>query len=213
VVVDTGSSDRTVEIAREHGARVTHFTWCDDFSAAKNFSIEQATGDWILSIDADESIATRDHSAIRATVEADAVDAVVVAQRHYVDTVLVGWQSGSGGYAEGEPYGGFIDVDCRRLFRNHPCLRFRNRVHEELVSLDSARPFVEARGTWVLHHYGKIDGAERLLGKGEAYLRIGRKKVEEQPHDPQAHYELGVQYATNDNPVFRTTYRLEEGAR
>jgi len=200
VVVDTGSSDRTVAIAREHGARVTHFTWCDDFSAAKNFSIEQATGDWILSIDADESIATRDHSAIRATVEADAVDAVVVAQRHYVDTVLVGWQSGSGGYAEGEPYGGFIDVDCRRLFRNHPCLRFRNRVHEELVSLDSARPFIEARGTWVLHHYGKTDGAERLLSKGEAYLRIGRKKVEEQPHDPQAHYELGVQFAELKQP-------------
>ena len=209
VVVDTGSTDRTIEIAREHGARVAHFDWCDDFSAAKNFSIEQATGDWILSIDADESIATRDHSAIRATVNADAacpersrrVDAIVIPQRHYVDTVLVGWQPGSGGYAEGEPYGGFIDVDCRRLFRNRPWLRFRNRVHEELVSLDPARPLIEARDAWVIHHYGKLDGLERLRAKGEAYLRIGRVKVHEHPNDPQGHYELGVQYAELERPT------------
>jgi tetratricopeptide (TPR) repeat protein/glycosyltransferase involved in cell wall biosynthesis len=203
VVVDTGSTDRTLEIAREHGARVAYFEWCDDFSAAKNFSIEQATGDWILSIDADESIAARDHRVIRAIVDADAADAVVVAHRHYVtgDTVLVGWQSGAGGYAEGESYRGFVDEDCRRLFRNRPWLRFRNRVHEELVSLDEARPLVESRSTWVLHHYGKSDGAERLRGKGEAYLRIGRTKVDEHPHDPQAHYELGVQYAELRQPV------------
>ena len=203
VVVDTGSTDRTLEIAREHGARVAHFEWRDDFSAAKNFSIEQATGDWILSIDADESIAARDHSRIRAIVDADAVDAVVVAHRHYVsgDTVLVGWQPGAGGYAEGEPFRGFVDEDCRRLFRNRPWLRFRNRVHEELVSLDEGRPLVESRGAWVLHHYGKSDGAERLRGKGEAYLRIGRKKVEDHPDDPQAHYELGVQYAELHQPI------------
>jgi tetratricopeptide (TPR) repeat protein/glycosyltransferase involved in cell wall biosynthesis len=203
VVVDTGSTDRTSEIAREHGARVAHFEWRDDFSAAKNFSIEQATGDWILSIDADEAIATRDHRLIRAIVDADAVDAVVVAHRHYVsgDTVLVGWQPGAGGYAEGESYRGFVDEDCRRLFRNRPWLRFRNRVHEELVSLDKGRPLVESRGTWVLHHYGKSDGVERLRGKGEAYLRIGRTKVDEHPRDPQVHYELGVQYAELHQPV------------
>ncbi len=57
IVVDTGSTDRTVEIAHSFGARLFHFTWQDDFSLARNFCISQATGDWILSIDADESIA------------------------------------------------------------------------------------------------------------------------------------------------------------
>ena len=197
IVVDTGSADATVDIARAHGARVCHFEWQDDFSLAKNFSIEQATGDWILSLDGDESISPRDHDAIRAVMRGDDADAVLVAQRHYLppDTVTVGWQAGSGGYDEGAPYAGFLDVDCRRLFRNRPWLRFKNPVHEELVSIDPARPLRETRGAWVIHHFGKLGERGLLQAKGEAYLRIGRKKAAEQPDDPQAHYELGIQYA------------------
>ncbi|MEE9126774.1 MAG: glycosyltransferase family 2 protein, partial [Planctomycetota bacterium] len=48
VIVDTGSTDRTVEIAEAHGAMVFHFEWCDDFAAARNFALEHATGDWVL---------------------------------------------------------------------------------------------------------------------------------------------------------------------
>ena len=54
VVVDTGSTDRTVEIAESMGAKIFYFEWCDDFSAAKNYAIEQAAGDWIAFLDADE---------------------------------------------------------------------------------------------------------------------------------------------------------------
>ena len=202
VVVDTGSSDGTVAIARAHGARVFEFAWQDDFSLARNFSIEQATGDWILAIDADESIATRDHDVIRALLRRDDADAVIVAQRHYLpsSTVTVGWQAGAGGYEEGAPYAGFLDVDCRRLFRNRPWLRFRNRVHEELVSIDSAHPMTETRGSWVIHHFGKLGDRQLLRAKGEAYLRIGRRKVSDTPDDPQAHYELGIQYSELNQP-------------
>ena len=54
VVVDTGSTDRTVQIAKAHGAEVHHFDWCDDFAAARNFALEHARGDWVLVLDADE---------------------------------------------------------------------------------------------------------------------------------------------------------------
>src|SRR5262252_4050456 len=56
IVVDTGSTDRTREIARECGARVEEFVWCDDFAAARNASIDAATTDWILVLDADERL-------------------------------------------------------------------------------------------------------------------------------------------------------------
>lgn len=68
IVVDTGSTDRTVEVAREHGAMVHHFAWCDDFSAARNFAIDQAHGDWILWLDADEELLPESIEELRASL-------------------------------------------------------------------------------------------------------------------------------------------------
>lgn len=56
ILTDTGSTDATVQIAKDYGARVSHFTWCNDFAAARNFALSQATGDWILVLDADETV-------------------------------------------------------------------------------------------------------------------------------------------------------------
>ena len=60
IVVDTGSTDRTVEIARQLGAKVYHFSWVDDFSAAKNFAISKARYEWIALLDADEYFSEED---------------------------------------------------------------------------------------------------------------------------------------------------------
>jgi tetratricopeptide (TPR) repeat protein len=56
IVVDTGSEDGTPEIASEYGAKVSYFEWCNDFAAARNYAISQASGDWILVLDADEEL-------------------------------------------------------------------------------------------------------------------------------------------------------------
>ena len=60
IVVDTGSRDRTVQIAESMGAKVYHYTWSDDFSAAKNYAISKARGEWIAFLDADETFAPGD---------------------------------------------------------------------------------------------------------------------------------------------------------
>ena len=65
IVVDTGSDDKTVEIAESHGARIFTIEWTDDFSAARNFSLEQAKGNWILVVDADEHLAEEDLEKVR----------------------------------------------------------------------------------------------------------------------------------------------------
>jgi len=57
IVVDTGSTDRTVEVAEAAGARVIHYTWSDDFAAARNVSLQACSGDWVLVLDADERLA------------------------------------------------------------------------------------------------------------------------------------------------------------
>jgi glycosyltransferase involved in cell wall biosynthesis len=68
IVVDTGSEDNTVEIARSYGAEVYFFEWCDDFAAARNYSLSFATGDWILILDADEKLIIGDREVISNTL-------------------------------------------------------------------------------------------------------------------------------------------------
>src|SRR5688500_8695000 len=65
IVVDTGSSDRSVEIAKTCGAKVSFFEWVNDFSLARNFSLSQASGDWILILDADERLTTEDWQTLK----------------------------------------------------------------------------------------------------------------------------------------------------
>lgn len=195
VIADTGSTDGTAELAARFADRLLAFDWRDDFAAARNFVLEHATGEWVLSLDADETIAQRDHAQILAAVAKPALDAVESVQRHYmVDGRVVGWKTGAGGYDEGRPFNGYLDVACRRLFRRTPHLRWENPVHEELVSVDAARPLRVAMAPWVVHHFGKAGDPARLAAKAQMYLRIGARKADEKPGDALAQYELGIQY-------------------
>ena len=69
IVVDTGSTDRTKEIAANFGAKVFDFPWCDDFAAARNECIRHATGEWIFWMDADERIDEANREKLRALFE------------------------------------------------------------------------------------------------------------------------------------------------
>jgi glycosyltransferase involved in cell wall biosynthesis len=111
VVVDTGSHDDTIEIASRFPIKLHHFTWCDDFSAARNFALERASGDWILAIDADERLAIPDREAY-ARLLADNGKAAWEVRLH----PRIGWT----------PYAKM------RLFRNEPRIRYRGLVHERI---------------------------------------------------------------------------------
>lgn len=65
IVVDTGSTDNTVQIAKANGAYVYHFEWCDDFSAARNFGDSLVTTDWVIHVDSDEILRPEDTDKIR----------------------------------------------------------------------------------------------------------------------------------------------------
>ena len=69
IVVDTGSIDETIEIAESKGAKVLKFEWKNDFSAAKNFALDHASGDWIIFLDADEWFDGDTAKNIRAAIE------------------------------------------------------------------------------------------------------------------------------------------------
>ena len=84
IVVDTGSTDRTKEIAEEYADKVLDYTWCDDFSAARNFSLEQASHDIILVIDSDEYLTEVDVEAIqRLAMQNSARVGLLSRENHY----------------------------------------------------------------------------------------------------------------------------------
>ncbi|MHB1038701.1 MAG: glycosyltransferase [Pirellulales bacterium] len=66
IVADTGSSDRTREIARQFGARVYDFPWCDDFAAARNEALRHGRSPWICWMDADDRLAPPNRERLRA---------------------------------------------------------------------------------------------------------------------------------------------------
>ena len=117
IVVDTGSTDDTVSVAEEHGARVFHFPWRDDFAAARNVSLSKATGDWILVVDADEYFAGGVGKNIRPVVERYGKEAdLLIFLRRELD----------------EDNGKvLLDTYVSRLLRRVEGLAYEGAIHEE----------------------------------------------------------------------------------
>ncbi|MCI9135695.1 MAG: glycosyltransferase [Lachnospiraceae bacterium] len=118
IVVDTGSTDRTVELAERLGAQVCYFSWIDDFSAAKNFAIEQCRGDWIAILDADEYMTEEDAKKLPGLLEE--------LEHRGLEGLSTGWQQLDD---EGKIFSSGTQV---RIFRNAPDIRYRRRIHEQL---------------------------------------------------------------------------------
>ena len=111
VVVDTGSTDRSKDIAIEAGARLSEFAWTGDFSAARNRALDLARGEWILYIDADETVRPGNFTEVRAQL---------------ADSKLVGY------YTWLHPRPSYTPYRILRLFRNHPDIRFSGIIHERV---------------------------------------------------------------------------------
>ncbi|BDI14694.1 glycosyl transferase [Nostoc cf. commune SO-36] len=127
VVLDTGSIDRTPNIAQQLGAKVYHFKWCNDFSAARNAALKYVTSDWILVLDADETLAPAIVPQLREAIATD----------EYLLINLVRQEVG----AEQSPYS-----LVSRLFRNHPDIRF-DRPYHALVD-DSVAAILTKEPHW-----------------------------------------------------------------
>lgn len=177
VVVDTGSTDRTAEIARSVGARVFDFVWVDDFAAARNAALARATGDYAFWLDAD--------------------DVIDPPERRRLGSLLAGLRAGDeAAYVvrcacDPEPGGGGATVvDHVRLFPVREEIRWMYAVHEQILpALRQAG--VPVRWTDVtVRHTGYTDPEirGRKLGRDEAILRA---ELAERPDDPFVRFNLG----------------------
>jgi len=196
IIVDTGSTDKTIDIARVFGAKVYEFPWTGNFSAARNESLIHASGDWILVLDADEVISAPDQKRLLQTISACKQRSVAFdfMTRNYVGIAATAkWKENDGSYPDEERGSGWFGSNKVRLFRNIGHIRFENPVHE-LVEPCLIRARIPIENSNIpIHHYGRLD-QEKLAEKGEAYYLLGRRKLEERGgNDQTALRELAVQ--------------------
>lgn len=195
VIVDTGSSDQTKAIAKAFGARVFDFQWHDDFSSARNFSIDQARGNWILVLDADEVLAPEDLVGLKEIVDSQRSFpvAVGITTRNYVKAVNTpNWTPNRGEYPLQEVGSGWYPSTKVRLFSNHHDLRFVHPVHELVDPSAHAANIEIVTCDLPVHHYGKLEQAQ-IRTKGTAYFELGLKKIAKGQGDQKEIMELAAQ--------------------
>ena len=169
VVVDTGSEDKTVEIAERFGARVYHHPWQNSFSEARNYSLSKATGDWILIIDADEVL---ERSDIPKIIEAKW-------QRKY-NAVCFGVYSVLPGQIGGSNMGKNYSA---RLFKNRKSIYYEGIVHNVL-----RMPKKVATSDIRMYHFGYDLRPEKMQEKFERSLTLLLQQIEDDPNDAFARY-------------------------
>jgi GT2 family glycosyltransferase len=173
IVYDTGSTDRSREIAREHGAKVIEGYWNDHFGAARNRSLAHCTGRWILGIDADEII-TGDPAAVRAHLSEATATAVLIGV-----VSVTGHDSGV--------YGRQLSP---RFFRRDQAT-YTNRIHEQVMNRVTGKHMLgpELPGVDIVHS-GYTALRTTVKNKGERNVRLSQLDVEDQKHGQWAMVNL-----------------------
>ena len=172
VVVDTGSTDRTVEIAQSFGARIYHHPWENNFSKHRNQSIHYATGDWLLILDADEELDPETAPLLKKAVQQTTAAAISIIVRSYLD---------------GGTY--FNESISPRLFRNGLGFHYVGFVHNQPVIKGATEMYPV-----VVWHYGYDLDAETKEKKKRRSLRLLQEQARRFPGDTPTRHHLSMTY-------------------
>ncbi len=194
-IVDTGSTDHTLEMAKSFGAKVSVFIWCDDFAAARNESLRMCTGDWIFVLDANERIDAGDFLTIQALARGPHDSCYRFTTRNYTNnTGISGYHANEKQDPNARGFAGWYPSVKVRFFPNHRGARFEGKVHE-LVNQSLERQGIRIIDCPVpVHHYPVSKDGERIHKKEEAHSERRHEKVSADPKSPHALAELGNQY-------------------
>ncbi|MFF2092621.1 glycosyltransferase [Paenibacillus sp. NPDC058174] len=154
IIIDTGSTDRTKDIARQYTEHVYDFTWCNDFSAARNESLKYATSKWVLILDADEYIETNDIPSIRTFLELEPPLASTI----YLISIV-------SFLGESARKGSLSEAAVSRLLPNHFGIKFHRPIHEQLCSKEDL-PLITKKAAITVYHTGYLNST--MLNKDKA---------------------------------------------
>jgi tetratricopeptide (TPR) repeat protein len=180
IVVDTGSTDRTVEIAEAFGATVLHHEWTGDFAAARNVSLEAATGDWIVWLDADEVLVAEDAPELRKLTGQTWREAFYLVETNF-----------TGDLEDGTA----VTHNALRVFRNRPEYRFKGRLHEQFAH--NLPGFIGERVAHTqvrVEHYGYLGVVRDKKDKARRNLELLERQSAEGLDTAYHKFNLGSEY-------------------
>ena len=172
IIVDTGSTDRTVEITERYNAKVYHHPWENSFSKARNYSLKYATCDWILYLDADEELSKEDAPRLKEIVK-DNNYAVIsfVIKNKFKDSTQ-------------ESYANMI-----RLFKNFNGIYYEGTVHNAIKYRGKC-----LESSLCIIHHGYNLSEEKMEDKFLRTATLLKEQIRTDPHNPVPHMYLGISY-------------------
>ena len=177
IIVDTGSTDRTKEFAKKYTDRIYDFTWVDDFSAARNYSLSKASNDWILMMDCDEWIKSLDLEELSYFRKHLSTAVGSVTRENLTGSLL-------------HPS---ITYDQTERFFNRKRYHYTGRIHEQLTP-----KFDKSFDAFLLNttigHDGYLMTEEERAAKSHRNISLLKKELADDPQNPYILYQLGKGY-------------------
>lgn len=177
VIVDTGSKDKTIEIAKSFGAKVYEHPWEDSFAVARNHAISHVETQWLIQMDADEIMEEKDAKQVRDVVRSNHKNEV-----NLIHLVLINKEKGS--------ESNMSVINSGKIMRVVPTLHFTSRVHNKLHSPGGSI----LTNLKIIHHGYALPDHDTMVKKVERTTRLLLMQVEEQPTDAETHHYLAIQY-------------------
>lgn len=183
IIVDTGSTDKTKKIISEfHGnIKIIDYKWEDDFSKARNISIEAATGDWILMLDADEKLLC-DAQEVRNILENAEFDGYKIPLYNILNTNNIVYSS-----------------VYLKFFKNNRGYKYSGSIHEQLnvPDMENEKNSIDSSISKIIH-YGYLGSVMKERDKAQRNLKILKKQIKDSPNDPFVIYNIGVSYEASE---------------
>ena len=186
IIVDTGSTDKTVDIARNYGAKVYYFKWNNNFSEARNVSLKYATKDWILIMDADDELRGEYKKNFKLLLNSKLEDNLV----YFFETL---------NYYGDKPDDNCITINLNpRMFKNGRGFHYEGEIHNQLICPNNEHGAI--CNDVKIYHYGYLDKNIVSKKKRKRNISILNKLIEKEPNNKFNYFNLGNEYIALDNP-------------
>lgn len=180
IIVDTGSTDNTIDIAKKYTSKVYEFSWNEDFSAARNFSISKAGCEWIFILDADEVFNMKDCGKFVKLLESPRYESYNFVIYNYI---------------EDNDASDFTMHYALRLFKNNKNYKFKGRIHEQVIRADGKEISQKILSTdIIIYHCGYLESIMKIKNKHDRNLTLLLKQIEEEPDNPFILFNIGNEY-------------------